>query len=479
MKFRGGYNILLAGRPGRLIETLSEPEVLYIPLRSRRFEFTELCVEDGQRVNGGDVLSRDSNNYAVPLLAPRAGIVRLNAAKGHIVLEDISKTEFAYTDRGQLPHIARQMGEAGIKRHKLLELGAWQFFSDAYTGALPDPLGTAQAVIVSTLSLEPFVARGDVQLQERLMDFTRGLEHLQSLLEYQPMYLVMPDISSDFAEQVRQQIRGYARAELIEIPLKYPFDNPTILARHLHLKKDNGPVWFVRTEGVLAIDHALTLSKPCLSRIVSLAGPAVDLPSHIKVIPGYPIETIRTRCVSPGAARMLNGGALTGVPVESETLGLDTECRALTVVGEHTERELFGFARPGWDRSCYAACFLSSLRTKFSERFTTAMRGEGRPCVSCNFCEEVCPADIMPYLLHKYLYGDLIEEVEEARVDLCVECGLCSYVCPSKIELRKQFIEAKDLIEAEKEEMRQEQLKQEQLRLAEEARRKAAKEAEY
>ena len=91
------------------------------------------------------------------------------------------------------------------------------------------------------------------------------------------------------------------------------------------------------------------------------------------------------------------------------------------------------------------------------------MRGEGRPCVSCNFCEEVCPAGIMPYLLHKYLYGDLIEEAEQARVDLCVQCGLCSFICPSKIELREQFIEAKALIAKEKEEIRQEEARQEKL----------------
>jgi Na+-translocating ferredoxin:NAD+ oxidoreductase RnfC subunit len=65
----------------------------------------------------------------------------------------------------------------------------------------------------------------------------------------------------------------------------------------------------------------------------------------------------------------------------------------------------------------------------------------------------------MPHLLHKYLYRDLIEEVEHARIDFCIECGLCSFVCPSKIELRSEFIEAKKLIEKEKEEIRQEQAK--------------------
>jgi len=80
----------------------------------------------------------------------------------------------------------------------------------------------------------------------------------------------------------------------------------------------------------------------------------------------------------------------------------------------------------------------------------------------------------MPYLIHKYLYADLLEEAEEARVDLCVECGLCSYVCPSKIDLRTQLVEAKDLIAKEKEEIRQEQLRQEEAQ----KRAEAVKEAE-
>lgn len=43
-------------------------------------------------------------------------------------------------------------------------------------------------------------------------------------------------------------------------------------------------------------------------------------------------------------------------------------------------------------------------------------------------------------------------------MNFCIECGLFSYVCPSKIDLRKKVIEAKVLIEQEKEEIHQEQL---------------------
>ena len=478
VKFRGGYNIYLKGKPDGTVKAMPEPTVLHLPLTSPRFTFSDIQVKDGQKVHAGDALARDPDNHAVPLLAPRAGTARLKMDENHIVLEDVAHLEeHADIAEEEMAHVEKQLGASGTKRVKLLSLGAWQFFYDAFTGALPDPLGTPQAVIVSTLSLEPYVTRGDVQLQKRLLNFTRGLEHLQSLLEYQPIYLAMPDVSSEFATLVRNQIRGYAWAKMLEIPLRYPYDHFAILARKLGFRSDKGPVWAVRTEGVLAADRALTLTKPCTVRIISIGGIGINSPTHLKVMPGYPLKTIRDKYIFEPGARVINGGILTGETFAEGAVGIDTECRGITVLPELQEREFLGFIRPGWNRKCYSPSYLSALRLPFSERYTTGLRGEGRPCVACNYCEEVCPAGIMPYLIHKYLYADLIEEVEQARVDLCVECGLCSYVCPSKIDLQTQLIEAKALIEKEKEEIRQEQLRQEQLR-QEEARKQSEEKTE-
>ena len=464
MKFKGGYNILLKGKPDIKVKVMPEPDELYLPLRSQRFVFSEISVKDGERVNSGDILAKDPDNYAVPLLAPQAGVVLLKKDEDQIVLKDIAKLEeHADMDEEELSHIEHEMGAAGIKRYRLLTLGAWQFFYDAHTGALPDPLGTPQAIIISTVNLEPYLARGDAQLQKRLLNFTRGLEQLQSLLEYQPIYLVLPEIESEFVSLIRNHIRGYAWVKIVNIPLTYPCDHFGIIARKLGLGHDKGPVWGVRTEGVLAADRALTWTKPCTVRIISIAGTGINSPCHIKVMPGYPIKKIKEQFVFEPAPRMINGGILTGEIICEETMGIDTECRGITVLPELREREFLGFARPGWARSCFAGCYLSALRKKFFERFNTGVRGEGRPCISCNFCEDVCPAGITPHLIHKYLYRDLVEEAEQARTDLCVECGLCSYVCPSKIDLRQQLIDAKKLIEQEKEEIRKEQLRQEEL----------------
>ncbi len=477
MKSRGGYNILLAGKPDPHVTVMPMPKKLYLPLKSQRFAFTDICVSHGEQINKGDTLAKDPNNYEIPLLAPLSGTIDLHSIEGHIVLENTGtlydhKDDHAGITNKDRQHIVEEMGAGGDKRLKLLSLGAWQFFRDAHdTLKLPDPLGTPQAIIVSTLALEPFLARGDVQLQNRLLQFTRGLEHLQSLLEYQPIYLVLPKIASGFADRVRQQIRGYAWAKIIEIPLKYSLNHPSILARSLGLKSADGPVWSIRTEGVLAVDRALTLEKPCTVRLVSVAGPGVALPTHIKTMTGYPIEAIRKLCTGNEPVRMITGGMLTGETIGDDVMGLETECLGVTVLKEHTEREFLGFMRPGSDRESYAPCFLSVVRTKFREPLNTAVRGEGRPCISCNFCEEVCPARIMPHLIHKYLYGDLLEEADQARVDLCVQCGLCSFVCPSKIELRQQFSDALEQIAEEKEQIRLEEVRQQKLREEEEQRK--------
>ena len=82
----------------------------------------------------------------------------------------------------------------------------------------------------------------------------------------------------------------------------------------------------------------------------------------------------------------------------------------------------------------------------------------------------------MPHLIHKYLYSEMIEEADAARVDLCIECGLCSFVCPSKIELRQQFIDAKVLIEEEKAEAEAQRIKQEETLKKEQERRKESSE---
>jgi Na(+)-translocating NADH:ubiquinone oxidoreductase A subunit len=317
MKLRGGYNISLAGRPNDSIRTMPTPSELYMPLKSKRFNFTELSVKAGDTVKVGDVLAKDPGNYGIPMLCPVEATVQLQ--RDHIKLSDVVANHCYPAVSNASEHIPQAIS-AEDKAAKLVALGGWEFFGDAYSGDLPDPHAAPQAVIVSTISLEPFVARGDVQLKDELIHFTRGLEHLQSMLKYQQIYLVLPKIKSDFANLVRKQIRGYAWVNLVEVAAKYPYDNFNILARGLKLKSGDGPIWSLKTEGVLAIDDALTNSIPSIERVISVAGPDLDISTHIRVTTGYPLETIKSEFIAKSRSRLIDGGIMSGRAIDEKDL---------------------------------------------------------------------------------------------------------------------------------------------------------------
>ena len=145
---------------------------------------------------------------------------------------------------------------------------------------------------------------------------------------------------------------------------------------------------------------------------------------------------------------MIQGGVLSGHE-GFETTGLDADTLGITVVPVPTKHTFVSFAQPGFNWHSFSRSFLSAVRPAFQESYSTALRGEERPCVSCGFCEDVCPAGLMPFLLERYLRHDLLERADAAQAESCVRCGLCSYVCLSKIDLRHTICEGLESLRSE------------------------------
>jgi Na+-transporting NADH:ubiquinone oxidoreductase subunit A len=119
------------------------------------------------------------------------------------------------------------------------------------------------------------------------------------------------------------------------------------------------------------------------------------------------------------------------------------------VLRELDSQELLSFAMPGIGKRSYSRTVVGTLRTDMAMRYTTGLAGELRPCISCGLCADACPAGILPAVIHKQLYAGRIEEVQRLRVDLCIGCGLCSFVCPSKIDLRRELLNADAMLREE------------------------------
>lgn len=71
-------------------------------------------------------------------------------------------------------------------------------------------------------------------------------------------------------------------------------------------------------------------------------------------------------------------------------------------------------------------------------------------CISCNFCAEVCPAQLYPQKLYAFANDMAWHKLYDQQLLNCIECGACSRVCPSEIPLDTIFKQSKKMVLATK-----------------------------
>jgi Na(+)-translocating NADH:ubiquinone oxidoreductase A subunit len=442
MKFAGGYNILLEGRPPVELTGHSAPEVLYLPLFASGLDFSALRVGNGDSVTQGQILAEDPINYFVPLLAPMNGTVNLNVAERHITLENLSGT----TDTPSDEPVKKTNPQDRLPA--LLRFGVWSFMAKVANGRIPDPETKPEALIIPITRSEPFFPSPEIFLKDNIDRFIEGLKLIHKTLcgvdahVEVKTHVVFPADMSNRASKLRQTIRERADwVELIEVPNKYPNENPALIAHLLGINP--GSAWTLEAQAVLGAEQALNHGRPYITRVVSIGGPAAKRPTHARVPNGYPLSLLLDQDDAREKIRLIDGGVLTGRAIEAEQRGLDAACVALTILQENTKREVLAYAKAGFDKQSYSHSFASILKPFFRERINTAMRGESRPCVFCGHCEDICPAGLIPHVIYRYLSNEREEDAYHVGFDQCIECGLCSYVCLSKIEHLKIFLEEK------------------------------------
>ncbi len=426
IKFDGGYNVMLEGPPAAGIASYQKPDVLYLPLFSGRLDFSLLQVADGETVQKGQVLARDPVNFSVPLLAPVGGTVNLEGAEQHITLENLSAGPTV------TPAAADQS-----ERQTLVELGVWSSFARIDNNRVPAPDRAPDCLVVTVTRFEPYLPNADTLLAGAIEPFIAGLVRLHKVLDQTQVLLVTAKTGSDVTGSIRQAAAEHgAWLKFFDVPELYPFDSPAFAARQQGLNPDK--TWTTDVQAVLAAEAALEQGHPYVKRVVSVSGPMAAAPAHHQLPLGYPLAMLTA---GDGATplRVVNGGVLTGAAIDASQLGLDSECQALTVLEEQTEREVLAFVQPGFTRQSYSRTFASFFKPLFNEKFTTALGGEARPCVFCGFCEQVCPAGIIPHLIYRYLDNNRTEDAYRVEFEKCIDCGLCSYVCVSKINHLKMF----------------------------------------
>lgn len=454
--FRGGRRFAdFSGQALPVLYDASVPPYVAIPLIQGFGTEIAPCVQKGDRVRAGAIIARDDGRVSSPIHTSVSGVVedikRRNYFKRDITMV-IIRTEDASAAVTPIEGASREWRK--LPNEKLEELLYLSGVSSLDREGIPTRFrssvispGDVRHLIIHGVGSEPYNSSLDLLLMSgrNLLNFFEGVQILKKVMPQAKVYLAVPGRKRKIIEQLAKLASGMEGVDIYPLEPKYPqgYDEmlvPTILNKRFPYgySAANIGVVVLNIQALLGVYEAVVEGKPLVERIVALCGSSFKENVHIRVRVGTPLEHLLTERLRAGhPARVVLNSLLTGFPLNDPTLPVDRTFSQIIALPEDAHREFLSFLRPGPHRDSYTRAFASRwVPLRFKKIPTTNAHGEERPCISCSYCEEVCPVGIIPHLIAKYVKRGLIDEtIMNYGIFNCIECGLCNYVCPSKITL--------------------------------------------
>ncbi len=445
--FRGGFKFRqLEGEPEPRIEEVKPEGRLRLLLRQGHSGACLPAVQQGQRVVRGQVIARgDTASY--PVHAPVSGVVVEVAQEGGEGAPALIIEPDGRSGQALLPGATTAIETLGAEQVQRLlhEAGVGALFYEGF----PSPQGgcglaasEVKAVLVSAISTEPFLPRPAVLLADRVEEFATGLRVLHQALPQAMVLVGHNTLDRKLFQRVEQLLDAPSWLRFVPLLPKYPQEDPVVLSstvlavREVPLSPARLGVVVGDAQAVLHAKEAVVDGQAVTERVVALGGQAFRPTGYVRARIGTPLRAILDgRLQEPERACVVVGGVLRGRRIVDLDEPVTRSTSAVAALPLPEQPELLGSFLPGTRAASVSGAFASALLPFARRRLVPSLQGERRPCVQCNYCEEVCPVGIIPHLLSKQVTHNLLEESERFGILTCIECGLCSYVCPSKIDL--------------------------------------------
>ncbi len=458
--FSGGYKFKnFSGQPEEKLVESGIPEKVLIPLIQGTGDEVPPTVKPGDSVKAGQIIGIDDNSVSNPVHSTVNGVV-----------ENITKME----------HLGREVQGIEIKsdgtsdwQTLLSHSEEWEKLSNAdlektlyLSGAAAlDGAGIPTQHKSSTISpddVQHIIVRGvgsdiyspslNVLLsEENASHFVEGLKVLNKIMPGAKVHLALNSQQKQVISRVTSLMSGLSWADMFTLAPKYPQESDeiiisTVLDKSLPYDSSAADLGVVilSVQTILHVYEAVVEGKPVIERVIALAGTGFKENCHVRLRIGTTLEDLaRGRIDESRPARFVLNSPMIGDTL-SDLSPIDRQCATVIALPEETTRQFLNFVNPGFRRDSYSRTFLASIPGLKKDCDTNA-HGDRRPCVSCAYCDEVCPAKIIPHLIYKYVENDIIDEIlMRLEIFNCIECNLCSYICPSKIPLATSIKEGKE-----------------------------------
>lgn len=434
-KFKKGLRLPLRGAPESRVDDAPSPARVALVAADYVGMKPTMHVREGDDVRRGQLLFDDKKTPGVRYTAPAAGRVvgvhrGARRALESVVIE-LTDEERAgrgdsvqfEADRGKHP---AELGRDAV-RDLLIESGMWTALRTRPFGKVADPERTPAAVFVTAVDSNPVAPDLGLILAGHEDAFERGVAALAKLSGGETFVCTAPGFTVPVPRQ------GDVRVE----QFSGPHPSGTV-GLHIHTLKPvhlGREVWHAGLQDVIAIGKLFSTGTLDVGRIISLAGPGVTNPRHLRTRIGASTDDLVAGNLGEGEQRVVSGSALSGRIASGATTGfLGRYHQQVTVLPEGREREFLGWLTPGFGKFSTVNAFLSRLMGGRALAMTTSTQGSHRAIVPIGMHEKVFPLDIPASFMAKALVmGDVERATELGVLELEEEdVAVLSFVCASK-----------------------------------------------
>ena len=432
VRIKRGLDIPITGAPEQRIETARA--VHHVAVIGFDYHGLKpiMAVQVGDRVQKGQPLFSDKKNPGVQVTAPASGTISAINRGERRVLQSVvievgdesapdAALRFAHCSPDKLGSLS---GEA--VRENLQRSGLWTALRTRPFSKIPAVDATPAHIFVTAIDTHPLAANPVPIIAERADDFRHGLAVLARLA---PVFLCRAPGSALPGEDVKG-----VTTETFEGP------HPAGLAgTHIHFLYPvdaTRTVWTVNYQDVIAIGHLFTTGELDTTRVIALGGPVVKKPRLLRTRLGASLDELVANELEPGENRVVSGSLLGGRTARGACAFLGRYDLQVSCLREGTDRQMFHFLRPGFDKHSVSGAFVWKLFGRKPLAMTTTTNGSPRAMVPTGTYEAVMPLDILPtQLLRSLIVGD----TEMAQKLGCLELdeedlALCTYACAGKYE---------------------------------------------
>lgn len=405
------------------IEKLQDSKIFYIYLAQHIGQISKEIVKVGDFVKRYEKIGEMQGNISSPVHSPVSGqvidikemILPNKKMARTVVIKNDFKDEEIETEKREISELENYKKEEIleiIKNSGIVGEGGAQFPTYVKYDIKNKKVKT---FIINGAECEPYLTSDYSVMKNFANDLIKGIKIVKYLINPKNIVIGIEDENFELKQILKKAILEEKMKIKIKIlPTSYPQGSELQLIAKITGKKIkkgelpiNKGVVVSNVSTIKSIYDAFTNGIPLVERIVTVSGESLSKIGNYIIKIGTPLEHIIKTLEPNENSKIIFGGPMMGQEIFDNSTA--------TIKG--TSGILF-------------------------------LKNEGEiernNCISCGYCVEVCPMNLMPLEFAEFYEKNEYKMMAKANIMSCIECGACEYACPSRVPLIESIKNGKE-----------------------------------